>query len=45
MSQGGSAGDFGHPCRRLQTLTHAETIGYRVIDALCEHGLTITRKR
>ena len=24
---------------------HAETIGYRVIDALHEHGLTITRKR
>jgi hypothetical protein len=24
---------------------HAETIGYRVIDALREHGLTITRKR
>jgi hypothetical protein len=24
---------------------HAETIGYRVIDALREHGLTITRRR
>lgn len=27
------------------TAVHAETIGYRVIDALREHGLTITRKR
>jgi hypothetical protein len=24
---------------------HAETTGYRVIDALHEHGLTITRRR
>jgi hypothetical protein len=24
---------------------HAETIGYRVMDALREHGLTVTRKR
>jgi hypothetical protein len=23
---------------------HAQTIGYRIIDTLREHGLTITRK-